>query len=71
MDGPMAGVANYLKGFPRRYTAWRAGSTAVNVVASSPPRARAPRGRARGIFFLQPWSSVIVTIAYTPIVEAL
>jgi hypothetical protein len=46
----MAGVAEHLKGFPRRYAAVRAGSTAVNVVASSPPRARAARPRARGNF---------------------
>ena len=31
MDGPMAGVAKHLKGFPWRYGVGRAGSTAVNA----------------------------------------
>jgi hypothetical protein len=37
----MAGVAKHLKGFPRHYAAGRVGPTVVNVIASSPPRARA------------------------------
>jgi hypothetical protein len=37
--------------FPRSYGAWRKGSTAVNVVASSPTRVRAPRGSAFAFFF--------------------
>jgi hypothetical protein len=30
MDGPIAGVAKHLKGFPGRYGVGRAGSTAVH-----------------------------------------
>ena len=37
--------------FPWRYRGGRGGSTAVNVVASSPPRARAARPRARAVIF--------------------
>jgi hypothetical protein len=52
MDGPMTGVAKHLKGSPTRYGVERAGSSAINIVASSPPRACRMAAARAVIFFI-------------------